>query len=521
MTMPDVNIVREKPPQQQREAQMRKHSESGSEGKDSSAGGEGSQKGNRSRGGRRRRGKGKANALEDVEGMLEDDEEMDSDNESVVSQSSQSQRGKDGSRRGRGRGASSLPNITRNSCEGLDSDNESVGSQSSQSVKVKGQYGRGGRGRRGGKGADSQRTGRNQESDGVTEQPSHEFDDGDDDDDFSESRVFKFLVRTLGGCASVSKFKQEFSPLPSYFDDWIMKPKNRLSIYKRNHQPKFIGPFLRDATVCVDHMGFAKNKRCYRKDCSHFHICNFYLNGWCKRGMKCRQGHTFTKGHNRVVKAKLGLNPFKDAEIKTIIQCRYPQICRKLKCADGDDCPYLHVCFNFIRDKCEDSNCQRGHDLETPHNMWVLSIYRMDKWTKEKLALLKFLINMPRKSGSKKSPDDGASIIDPSECGSNMDEEDFSDDIDNIDEDEDDSSDDVEDEDERTEYITEFDDLRNLRGKASMPKEEVPVVTEKKKLNRKDRWAQPVEDTEFLVMRRKPDTEPCQPGITEIPHATL
>jgi hypothetical protein len=509
MTMPDVNIVREKPPSapvsQQREAQTRKQSESGGEGKDSGGVGEGPQRRNCRRGGRQRRGKEKTGEQEGAEGMLEGEEEDgDSDNESVSSRSSQSTRGKGGGRRGRGRGASSLTNITRDSCERLDSDNESEDSQSSQPARGKGQHGRGGRGRRGGRGGDSQRMGRDQDG-RVNEQPSHEFDDGEDED-FSESTVFKFLVQTLGGCASVSKFKQEFSPLPSDFDDWINKPKNRLSVYRRNHKAKFIGPFLRDATVCVDHMGFSKNQKCTRKDCNHFHICNFYLNGWCKRGVKCRKGHTFTKGNNRVLKAKLGLNPFKDAEMKTIIQCRYPQICRKIKCPDGDDCPYLHVCFNYIQNKCEDSNCQRGHDLETPHNMWVLSVYRMERWTKDKLALLKFLINMPRKPRSTKGPDDVASNVDPSECGS-MAEDDFSDDMDEDTEDEDDSSDDLEDE----VGEIEFDDVRNKR-KTLEPKEEVPVVVEKKKLNRKDRWANPVPDTEFMDMPLGRNPDPGQPG---------
>jgi hypothetical protein len=406
-------------------------------------------------------------------------------------------------RRGRGRRASNLPIITRDSCERLDSDNESVDCQISQSARGRGQHGRGSRGGRGG---NSQRMGRNEEG-RVTEQPLHEFDD-EKDEDFSESTVFKFLVKTLGGCASVSEFKQVFSPLPSDFDDWITKPKNKLVVYKRNHKAKFIGPFLRDATVCVDHIGFGKKRECSRKDCNHFHICKFFLNGWCKRGMKCRKGHTFTKGHNRVLKAKLGLNPFKDAEIKTIIHSRYPQICRDTECPVGDDCPYLHICYNYIQNKCEDSDCQRGHDLETPHNMWVLSVYRMEKWTRENLPLLKCLINMPRKPRSKR-PDDIASDIDPSECGSTFDEDDFfSDDMGDDLEDDDDFSDDLEDE----EGETEFDDSLNKR-KPLKPKEEVPVMMEKKKMNRKDRWANPVADTEFMDMPLRRNPNPGQPGI--------
>ncbi|XP_061188764.1 uncharacterized protein LOC133196934 [Saccostrea echinata] len=522
LTMPGVNVVSDKPPlaqdkkqgtqsrNRQREQQERENTEIVMDGWNADSGGreESQAQRGRGRGGRRRRrGKGGTGALEDGEEMPEEgDVGNDSDNESVSSFVSESSRGRGNRRRGRGRNAPSQSNDDRDSYQRNDSDNESVSSRSSQPARGRSERGVRGRGR-GGRGGNTERSDRGQESsqDGITEQPSREFED-DADVSFSESKVFKFLVREMGGCASVSKFKEEYSPLPSNFDEWIMEPKKRLSIYKRNHKPLFIRPFLINATVCVDHMGFGGNKKCNRKDCNHFHICNFFLNGWCKRGFKCRKGHTFTKGHNRVLKAKLGLNPFKDAEIKTIVQCRYPQICHKKRCPEGDDCPYLHICYNYIRDKCEDSDCPRGHDLETPHNLWVLSWYRMDKWTKEKLALLKFLINMPRKPRSKKNPGDGASTVDVAECMSNVDELDLSDDMEDDDDEEDDDVEEEEETDEEEEKVI-YD--RSYERNIPVPTEE--VSTQRRRLDRKDRWAAGVEDTEFLDVARNPDTEASIP----------
>ena len=312
-------------------------------------------------------------------------------------------RGNRGKSNGRGRGAFTLSGCLTNLSLQDDSDNESLCSETSQS----GRGGRGGKFQRGGGGRGrgrrsaipekhSYRSREEIDSHGEKRnQPDNtEFAD-DVDDSFSEAKVFRYLVRT-GGNVSLSEFKEKFSPLPENFDEWIREPKNRLSVFKSGDKPLAVGPFLREATVCADHMGFGVNKNCQRKDCKHFHICNFYLNGWCKHGFKCRKGHTFTKGHNREVKAKLGLNPFKDAEIKTIILCRYPQVCPIANCGK-EECPNLHICFYFLKNKCKDSDCSKGHDLKTPHNLWVLSVFRMQNWVEDaRLGLLKCLINMPR-----------------------------------------------------------------------------------------------------------------------------
>ena len=318
-------------------------------------------------------------------------------------------RGNRGKSKRRGRGAFTLSGCLTNLSLQDDSDNESLCSETSQS----GRGGRGGKFQRGGGGRGrgrrsaipekhSDRSREEIDSHGEKRNQPNNTEFADDvDDSFSEAKVFRYLVRT-GGNVSLSEFKEKFSPLPENFDDWIREPKNRLSVFKSGDKPLAVGPFLREATVCADHMGFGVNKNCQRKDCKHFHICNFYLNGWCKHGFKCRKGHKFTMGHNREVKAKLGLNPFKDAEIKTIILCRYPQVCPIANCGE-EECPNLHICFYFLKNKCKDSECSKGHDLKTPHNLWVLSVFKMLNWVDTRLGLLKCLINMPRKPKEKET----------------------------------------------------------------------------------------------------------------------
>nr|XP_022342750.1 uncharacterized protein LOC111136293 [Crassostrea virginica] len=249
--------------------------------------------------------KGEENTSENVE----KDSVANNDSENYVSQPSRS-RGASIRNRGRGianrrgRGAFLQSRSMDNLGMQNDSDNQSISSETSRRSRGGGRYQRGGRGRgRGGRGALSEKSShRSQEEiDGHGEKTQHdntEFAD-DADDSFSEAKVFRYLVRTLGGNVSLLEFKEKFSPLPENFDEWIREPKNRLSVFKSGDKPVAVGPFLKDATMCADHMGFGGKKNCQRKDCNHFHICNFYLNGWCKHGFKCRKGHTFTKGHNR------------------------------------------------------------------------------------------------------------------------------------------------------------------------------------------------------------------------------
>lgn len=209
-------------------------------------------------------------------------------------------------------------------------------------------------------------------------------------DDFSEEDVFRKLVFS-GGLSSVTQYIEDNSPGVT-FKRWLKGRRKKISVYKKRNKPICIGPFLKEATLCFEHT----SRNCRRLTCSHFHICSFYLNGICKRGRNCKKGHDFDNNHNQQIIENLELEEFSDREIRTIILCRYPQVCRTEACSLGEDCPYLHMCYNFIKNKCEVANCKRGHSLDTPHNKWVLRSYRMGRWSGEKLALLKALINMPR-----------------------------------------------------------------------------------------------------------------------------
>ncbi|XP_062605708.1 uncharacterized protein LOC134267530 [Saccostrea cucullata] len=217
-----------------------------------------------------------------------------------------------------------------------------------------------------------------------------------DEESSSELRIFDFLVKSVSGIVSVLRLKEDFYQIPSNFDEWILDPKERLLVFKQEHStPLYIGPFLQEVTLCPDHM--AQNGMCDRVNCNHFHICQFYLNGWCRLGYRCRKGHGFNDAHNGRLKEKLGLSKYIDKELKVILINRYPQVCNIRNCNGGEECPYLHICYNFIKNRCKSDLCGEGHSFETPHNKWVLSVYRMEKWPKKNLPLLNALINKPQR----------------------------------------------------------------------------------------------------------------------------
>lgn len=224
--------------------------------------------------------------------------------------------------------------------------------------------------------------------------------------DEKEKRIFTFLVKECGGCTSTDKYKEKFSDLGEDFDEWILKKKTILAVYKKNGRALYITPLLKDAKVCSFYGG---NKSCsYNPSCQCFHLCKFDVFGRCKKGSSCPHEHSLEKGNNKDLKSKLGLDAFSDREIKIILQYRYPQVCPASQCeaTSPRDCPFLHICFNFLQNKCRDSKCEKGHTLSDPHNRWVLTAYRMKKISLQKLKYLIGLRKIPINNTKRVSTDE-------------------------------------------------------------------------------------------------------------------
>ncbi|XP_056007886.1 protein mono-ADP-ribosyltransferase PARP12-like isoform X3 [Ostrea edulis] len=328
-----------------------------------------------------------------------------------------------------------------------------------------------------------------------------------------EKDVFSFLVKECGGCTSLKRFKEMYNSLPEDFDEWLLKKKKILAVYKKEGKPTYIAPFLRDAETCLHELGLGNRKRCQRRNCNYFHVCMWNLNGMCKRGDKCTYGHTFTSGNNKEIKCKLGLNRFRDKEIRTILKCRYPQVCPASHCEANtpEECPFLHVCYNYIRDKCQNSPCSKGHTLDDPHNKWVLSVYGMSRWPRQQLARLKAVVSIHR--GPKR----------------NTNEEDTSLEVDNHEKASDSLS-------SSENYLAEGGDnpiderVKNyeIEQNKGESKNERSEEVYKTKLERRNRWDKPVEDTEFMAAvttknnpKKKPPSTSQSRGMKDIPKICL
>lgn len=249
--------------------------------------------------------------------------------------------------------------------------------------------------------------------------------------DEMEKNVFTFLVKECGGCTSTAIFKEKFNGLREDFDEWILNRKTILAVYKKAGRATYIAPLFKDAKVCCFYGG---NKSCRHQSCRHFHICKFDLFGRCRKGTKCLFEHSFEKGNNRDLKFRLSLDAFSDKEIKIILQCRYPQVCPASQCEapSPNDCPFLHTCFNFLKNRCKDSTCEKGHTLSDRHNQWVLSVYGMKKWPEQKLKPLIGLRKLPNDDTKTVSPDEEHDLASDFESFLVMDEAEKEDD-DNVD----------------------------------------------------------------------------------------
>lgn len=68
-------------------------------------------------------------------------------------------------------------------------------------------------------------------------------------DDFSEEKVFKNLV-VSGGLSSINQYTEENVHMEP-FVRWLQGQRTKLSVYTRQHKPICIGPFLKEATLCL------------------------------------------------------------------------------------------------------------------------------------------------------------------------------------------------------------------------------------------------------------------------------
>ncbi|KAK2893157.1 hypothetical protein Q8A67_013145 [Cirrhinus molitorella] len=112
--------------------------------------------------------------------------------------------------------------------------------------------------------------------------------------------------------------------------------------------------------------------------CENLHLCKYELMmGHCSRH-SCSYGHQLMTEHNvRILRAhRMSRLSREDLCVMLLLSDNslLPPVCvvynrgrgPQGNCQDGENCSRLHICENFIRGRCGDTDCGRSHDFNEP-----------------------------------------------------------------------------------------------------------------------------------------------------------
>ncbi|XP_066579946.1 protein mono-ADP-ribosyltransferase PARP12 [Amia ocellicauda] len=124
------------------------------------------------------------------------------------------------------------------------------------------------------------------------------------------------------------------------------------------------------------------------EDCSHLHLCKFFLYGECKfsRGRRnCRFSHDMNSVHNAKVLRENDLQDLDRRELCQLLlqneQTLLPPVCFSYNKGNGqygncdgqESCTRLHICEKYIRGTCNAGvNCDKSHDFCDGHPLKTL-----------------------------------------------------------------------------------------------------------------------------------------------------
>ncbi|XP_073694372.1 protein mono-ADP-ribosyltransferase PARP12-like [Garra rufa] len=123
---------------------------------------------------------------------------------------------------------------------------------------------------------------------------------------------------------------------------------------------------------------------CDNELCENIHLCKYELMiGRCSRH-GCSYGHQLMSEHNtRILRAHRMINLSReDLRVMLLLSdsSLLPPVCIMFnrghgphgKCQEGEKCGKLHMCENFIRGCCGDTDCGRSHGFHEPHVRKIL-----------------------------------------------------------------------------------------------------------------------------------------------------
>ena len=124
--------------------------------------------------------------------------------------------------------------------------------------------------------------------------------------------------------------------------------------------------------LCFD---YSTKSGCTEEECKFLHLCKPYIAEGCENE-HCKYSHDVMSAQNQNVVKSSGLKFESDEDIRRAILFSHPRVCESYNSTKGCQniaCNRFHICANYVQKICPFENCKKGHHLQTPRNIRLLS----------------------------------------------------------------------------------------------------------------------------------------------------
>ena len=139
--------------------------------------------------------------------------------------------------------------------------------------------------------------------------------------------------------------------------------------------------------LCFDYMS---KSGCNVKKCIFLHLCKRYVSEECENN-HCKHSHDTMSIHNREIVKNCGFTFDSDEDIRRAVLYSQPRVCENYNSTKGCQnaaCNRFHICANYVQKICPFKNCKKGHHLQTPRNVRLLSTLGLEERLGFKMTLV-------------------------------------------------------------------------------------------------------------------------------------
>ena len=139
--------------------------------------------------------------------------------------------------------------------------------------------------------------------------------------------------------------------------------------------------------LCFDYMS---KSGCNVKKCVFLHLCRRYVSDACDDD-RCKCSHDTISSHNLEIVKHCGLTFDSNEDIRKAVVYSHPRVCENYNSTKGCQnaaCNRFHICANYVQKICPFENCKKGHHLQTPRNVKLLSTLGLEERLGFKMMLV-------------------------------------------------------------------------------------------------------------------------------------